>query len=407
MMISEPAIIQTDLDNLFDYSLQLNRWFLKPIGAWPASLSTSKIERIVSLILIVICYCSILATVIPCILYVILDDDAIQTKLMVIGPLSHWFVGGINYTTLLLRSKEIQCCVQDMQNDWYAVKRLKDLQVMIKNAKFGRYVVISCAAFMQGGVLCYCVITGITTEIIEVGNETRTIHLLPCAAYTKLFPVDTSPTNEIMLIVQCISGFIVNSSTVGAFSLAIVFATHAYGQLNVLMMWITELVKPSRKHPQNAYLNEIGVIVENHLKALSFVSHIEDMMNEICFWELFKCTFNICMLGYYVLMHWANRDFQNMTTCVIILCSMAFNIFLVCYIGEKLSEQCKKVGEAVYMTEWYYLPDKYILDLLLIISRSSVAIKMTAGKFVQMSLITFSSVIKTAFAYLNVLRQTT
>lgn len=71
---------------------------------------------------------------------------------------------------------------------------------------------------------------------------------------------------------------------------------------------------------------------------------------------------------------------------------MAFNIFIVCFIGEKLSEQCKKVGDAVYMTEWYYLPRREILDLVLIISRSNAAIKMTAGKFVEMSLITFTTV---------------
>nr|XP_003700923.1 PREDICTED: odorant receptor 2a-like [Megachile rotundata] len=403
----EPSIIRTDLDSLFDYSLQLNKWLLIPIGAWPST--TSKIERVVSLILIVVSYCSILTTVVPCILYVILDDDLLTQKLMMVGPLSHWFIGGINYTTLLLRKKEIQCCVKHihMQTDWRSVTKSKDQEIMLKDAEFGRYVVIFCTAFMQGGVLCYCVITGFTTEVIQVGNETRTIRMLPCAAYKKLIPVDTSPTNEIILFVQFLAGFIVNSSTVGAFSLAIVFAAHAYGQLNVLITWIRELVNESRGRDRNVYLKEIGVVVDNHLRALSFISYIEDMMTEICFLELFKCTFNICMLGYYVLMHWANRDYQNMTICVVILCSMAFNIFIVCYIGEKLSEQCKNVGDSVYMTNWYYLPDKHILDLLLIISRSSTVIKMTAGKFVTMSIYTFASVVKTAFAYLNVLRQTT
>nr|XP_003700925.1 PREDICTED: odorant receptor 4-like [Megachile rotundata] len=401
----EPAIIRTDLDSLFDYSLQLNKWLLIPIGAWPSP--TSKIERVVSLILIVISYCSILATVVPCILYVILDDDLLTQKLMAVGPLSHWFIGGINYTTLLLRKKEIQCCVKHMQIDWRSVMKSKDQEIMLKHAEFGRYVVILCTTFMQGGVLCYCVIMGFTTEVIQVGNETRTIRMLPCAAYKKLIPVDTSPTNEIILFVQFLAGFIVNSSTVGAFSLAIVFATHAYGQLNVLIAWIRELVNKWRDCDRNIYLKEIGVVVENHLRALSFISYIEDMMTEICFLELFKCTFNICMLGYYVLTQWANRDYQSMTIYAVILCSMAFNIFIVCYIGEKLSEQCKKVGDSVYMTNWYYLPDKHILDLLLIISRSSTVIRMTAGKFVTMSLYTFASVVKTAFAYLNVLRQTT
>nr|XP_003700922.1 PREDICTED: odorant receptor 13a-like [Megachile rotundata] len=406
-MTTPASVVPTDLDSLSDYSLQLNKWLLITIGAWPSTPSTTKIEKIVSFILIVICYCTILTTVLPSILYVILADEDLQQKLMVMGPLSHWFIGGINYTTLLLRGKEIQCCIKRVQTDWRTVTRLNDQKIMMRNAEIGRYVVVCCTAFMQGGVLCYCVITGFTTEVVQVGNETRTVRLLPCAAYKKLIPVDTSPTNEIILFVQFLAGFVVNSTTVGAFSLAIVFAAHAYGQLDVLSTWITEFVNQSREHDKNAFLNSIGPAVEKHLNVLTFISHIEDMLTEMCFLELFQCTFGICLLGYYVLLYWALHDLQNMVTCSIILFSMSCNIFVVCFIGEKLSEQCTKVGEAVYMTEWYHLPGKDILDLVLIISRSSVVTKITAGKIVHMSLYTFTTVMKTAFAYINVLRQTT
>lgn len=51
-----------------------------------------------------------------------------------------------------------------------------------------------------------------------------------------------------------------------------------------------------------------------------------------------------------------------------------------------------KVGEVVYMTDWYYLPDKTILDLTLIIARSSVVVQITAGKLIHMSIQTFTDV---------------
>lgn len=55
-------------------------------------------------------------------------------------------------------------------------------------------------------------------------------------------------------------------------------------------------------------------------------------------------------------------------------------------------QQCRKVGEAVYMTNWYKLPQKTVLSLILIILRSSIVIKMTAGKIVHMSISTFGDV---------------
>ena len=73
-------------------------------------------------------------------------------------------------------------------------------------------------------------------------------------------------------------------------------------------------------------------------------------------------------------------------TCIIL------NTFLICYIGEILSEKCKKISDMIYMTNWYQLSDKDILNLIMIMIRSGVEYKMTAGKIVNMSVITFGNV---------------
>ena len=46
----------------------------------------------------------------------------------------------------------------------------------------------------------------------------------------------------------------------------------------------------------------------------------------------------------------------------------------------------------VYETNWYYLPNKDMLNLILIISRSNSVIKITAGKMTHMSISTFGDV---------------
>lgn len=45
-----------------------------------------------------------------------------------------------------------------------------------------------------------------------------------------------------------------------------------------------------------------------------------------------------------------------------------------------------------YMTDWYKLPRKTMLSLILIIMQSSHTIKITAGKLVQLSIATFGDV---------------
>ena len=74
--------------------------------------------------------------------------------------------------------------------------------------------------------------------------------------------------NEFVLASQFLSGFIVNSGAVAAYSLAAVFTAHACGQMNVFMLWITEYVNKSGKHSNGSYCSEIRVVVEHHLRVL-------------------------------------------------------------------------------------------------------------------------------------------
>lgn len=58
------------------------------------------------------------------------------------------------------------------------------------------------------------------------------------------------------------------------------------------------------------------------------------------------------------------------------------------------------------MTDWYCLPYKTALGLILIISRSSAVIKITAGKLIQLSIATFSDVSNgSSFLSINRLQQ--
>ncbi|XP_050581915.1 odorant receptor 46a-like isoform X2 [Bombus affinis] len=405
--MNESMIIKTDAKSNSDYSLQLNRWFLKPIGAWPYFSTTSTLEKVISVSLIIFCYVVILFSIIPCVAHLIFEDDSFYRKVRVFGPLGHWFIGGINYTNLLFRSKNISDCVEHIETDWQIVTKEKQQQVMLKHAKFGRYVSAICAIFVHSGIMSYCIVSASSTQIIKVGNETRTMRSLPLGVYNRMIPVDTSPANEIVLVMQFLSAFIADSSGIGFYTLASVLAAHACGQLSVLTICISDYVNEAGNRKEDTSFRKIGTIVEHHLRTLDFIARIEEVMSWVCMTELFRCVLAICMVGYYIVTEWSDHDVRSLTSYFIIFASVTFNTFLLCYIGELLTEQCMKVGEIVYMTNWYILPRKRILELILIIARSSVVIEITAGKLIHMSIHTFGDVMRLAFAYLNILCQMT
>jgi len=252
-----------------EYSIQLNRWFLKPIGAWPANGgSTSIASKLLSRGIQFTCHSLIAFTVIPCALYILSEPD-VHLKLKAFGPMIHWLMGGANYCFLLLRSYEIRKCVDHICADWQVVDRMSDREVMLRNARFGRFVSCFCAVFMQGGVCSYSMITVLTPIELQIGNVTVITHPLPCPFYTKLIDTRYSPANEIVLSLQLLSTIIVNSITVGACSLAAVFAMHACGQLNVLMIKLDELVDASKGEFKTTHRKLTG-IVQHHLRVLRY-----------------------------------------------------------------------------------------------------------------------------------------
>lgn len=268
-----------------------------PIAAWPRARA-SMTERVSLQAHILACSFLIAIVMVPCLLYVLLEEKDVQIKLNVMGPLSHWIMGMINYWLLLARSDDIRKCVRHMETDWRLVRRIDDQEVMLRYAKIGRFIAAFCAVFMQSGTLLFVVTKAMTSITILVGNVTMSMHSMACPIYSKFIDTTFSPANEIMLAVELLSCFIVNSVTVGACSLAAVFAMHAYGQLSMLFSWLNNLVTDEDKGNENAE-QKLAVIVEHHLRVLSFISRMENIMQHICLVELVGCTINMCLVAYY------------------------------------------------------------------------------------------------------------
>ncbi|XP_024880017.1 uncharacterized protein LOC112459880 isoform X1 [Temnothorax curvispinosus] len=394
----------TDNENINDYSIQLTRWFLISLGIWPQTSASKKMKKIVMLIQIFILLTSMAIILIPCMLYMSLEKRDIKTKLKSFVPLISRLMGAINYWILLTRNGDIQRCIQHMETDWKLVHKNVDREVMLQYAKIGRFMTTFCATFMHGATLFFTVATSIKTTTVIIGNKTITMHLMTCPMYSKILDVRLSPANEIMLGIQIFSAFVVGSSTVAICSLAAVFATHACGQLSVMHTWLNELAEEKKTHLAE---QRLAAIVKHHWRVLRFVEQIESIMHKACLGELMGCTMNMCFLGYYFIMNWGTFNRAKVLSYFIGYISTGFNIFIFCYIGEILTEQCKNVGKMAYMTDWYKLPNKTALGLILVIMQSSHVIKITAGKLFHLSIATFGDIIKTSTAYLNILRTMT
>jgi len=269
-VMSKPVSRSTSFKSNNDYSLQLNRWYLIPIGVWPRINSSSIACEIFVLLHIFICLIVVALIMIPCTLFVLFEKVNIKLKLSAIGPLLHRVMGSVNYWMLLKRSSDIRKLIRHMETDWKIIHRVEDREVMLQYAKFGRFVAGICGVIMHGGTFLFSIARAIKTVPIIVGNDTFRMHPMTCPIYSK-----------IILVIQFLSTFIVSSSTVGACSLAAVFAMHACGQLNVLYTWLHQLVENQKEN--RIAERKLATIVEHHLRVLRYVNIFSRNFRQVYF----------------------------------------------------------------------------------------------------------------------------
>ncbi|KAL0133994.1 hypothetical protein PUN28_001123 [Cardiocondyla obscurior] len=77
--------------------------------------------------------------------------------------------------------------------------------------------------------------------------------------------------------------------------------------------------------------------------------------------------------------------------------------FVICFAGEYLSLKSKLIGNAIYETMWYDMPLGQNKIIIFIIMRSQKQLTITAGKMMDMSFETFTSMMKASASYISVL----
>ncbi|KAG7198544.1 hypothetical protein KM043_005910 [Ampulex compressa] len=237
-----------------------------------------------------------------------------------------------------------------------------------------------------------------TGIIIAVVNRREGIKT--CLEYVKRDWQARSPVYELVFFAHFLCGYVSHALACGVCGIAALFASHACGQIDVLISRLEQLVEQQ----SDDISIQIALLVQKHLSVLKFSAIVEEILREVCLVEFVGSTFMICLLEYYCLVDWEANERFGFTTYILLLISLSFNIFMLCYIGELLTEKTSSVGKVCYSIDWHLLPSRRARDLMLIIAMSRNPAKLTAGRMIDLTITTFGNTLKTSFGYLNFLR---
>ncbi|XP_076677077.1 odorant receptor 10-like [Andrena cerasifolii] len=384
------------------YTLEMCQWVLKPIGIWPLVYSrTSRLQKILSNGLLAWCSFYLLINMIPPTRHAMFVEKDTYKRVKMVGPLLFSAGNMVKYYYLAAKGSILERCIEQVERDWRTVERPSDRAIMLRQVSISRSLISLCAIFMYtGGILFHTLIPFMSKSRFK-GNTT--VRVLTYAGYDAFFDTQSSPTYEIIFVVQIIVGLLKYSITTSAYSLTAIFITHVSGQIQIQVARLKEFV--AERHEKNP--DPLGIVIRDHVDILRFSKNVEDALREICMVLILESTMVICLLEYYLLMEWENSDAAALITYFIYLTSYTFNILIFCYVGEMLTEQCSHIGPASYNVDWYNLPPRQAYNFIMLNAISLYPPKLTAGKMIPLSIYTFGSVMQTSAVYLNLLRTIT
>lgn len=104
------------------YVTKHSKWILKSIGIWPSVLKD--VSKFLPKIVFGLCNFVLFFAIIPCILYIVIEENDTMIRFKLFGLLSFSLVALIKYWTLLYRKSRIKNCVEQIWIDWKQVSKL-------------------------------------------------------------------------------------------------------------------------------------------------------------------------------------------------------------------------------------------------------------------------------------------
>nr|AXM05135.1 odorant receptor [Campoletis chlorideae] len=386
------------------FMIHYTKWLLEILGVWSMVTKDSSFKsKIASKVSVILCLLSMGFLLIPTGLHICLRVRDLAGARVSIGYFSPCVASVLKYAFIIYHSKEIKLCINHIETDWTNVFDENDRAIMIKNVKAERTITaLSGLLLYSGGAFLHAILPLLKGTTINSRNET--IRPIVYPGYDLFVNPQITPTYEIIFCIICFCGFIRFTITITAVNLTALFVTHACGQMQIVMSRLDKLFDDINDAAYEKEIEKrISFLVLCHVRGLRLSTIIDEALKEVCLVEVVTATLILCLLEYYVV-SWKSLGVIQTITFSLLLVSYTYNIYMFCYIGELLKDQFQKVGKAAYMIEWYRIPKKKGLSMILIMAIANYPRKVTAGGMIELSINTFGVIMKTSVMYQNMLR---
>ncbi|XP_043681046.1 odorant receptor 4-like isoform X1 [Vespula pensylvanica] len=219
------------------------------------------------------------------------------------------------------------------------------------------------------------------------------------------FPFDAtvSPFYELINVIQFFQEVTFASTSGMLNGVIMTMILHTGGQIEIMCQTIEEFMnKIDNEHA--CYLNILKKLIIKHDRIILFAGYIEDLFTYIALLQFFSNTMAICFSGFVIMTSFDMEEGSAILAKTVPYYTVVnVEAFILCFAGEYLSSKSTIIGRKAYDTNWYELKPNESRYILFLILRAQKKLTITVGKFLDLSLESFASILKASASYASVL----
>ncbi|KAL0111620.1 hypothetical protein PUN28_013066 [Cardiocondyla obscurior] len=383
--------------DFFDgHNYRVNKILLSAVGQWP--YQSSRTSQVIRIVIVTVVCSQFLAKL--CGMYAYIHDMDIVIECLV--PIMVDVSGMTKIMNSILCINEIRELLEQIRNDFCSLRNSNDIKILQKYADSGKRSSTVYASVLYTMTVVFMLVP-FQPLILRVANATTR----PMLHRVEYF-VDMDKYYFPILFHGYFTAVICVTSIVASDAMFVIFVQHACGLFIITSSRIEQAIRevcltadanlPIMK--DNAYQNMIQC-VRDHRAAIRFTNLMEMVYSKHFLFHsgLNMIAMSVTSVGAVVKLGDLNvaLRYASFTICLLSV------LYLESWPGQQLSDYTNKIFSYITGGRWYQssLRVRRIINIMLL--RSYVPIKITAGKLYTLNLANFSAVARTSFSYFTVL----
>ncbi|XP_058805737.1 odorant receptor Or2-like isoform X1 [Phymastichus coffea] len=312
-------------------------------------------------------------------------------------------LGLCKITIFYLKHKSLTLVINTISDDHLQNSKCEEprSEVMLQNSTRSQ-LISKCIIVMYNSMNMTYVLRTLASYVVDEVQDRKFL-----AQVT--FPVDArqSPLYEFIFIGQVITASICFNSNAFIEGMLVTAVLHASSKINLVQREISTFSTTYSTNMNDRTLTLVALkrLVQKHLEFVKFSQVIQEIFSPVTFFHIFSLTL-LQVTSAYLFLDGLEKGSEpiilihNATLAMSLLVSTGY----YCIVGEYLTNQSEVIFNDLYNCMWYTFSnqDKKAVNFMLAKAREPV--HLTVGKFSNLSLIYLTSIMKTSFSYLSVVR---